>query len=410
MTVEVIGMPVEGWSAAVEGAQAAIRSADVVAVAPRLSGLVEGLLADGARMISITGDIPALVRAVERAERSGRRVAVVATGDPGLFGIGRALADRLGPETVKVRPAASSVAVAFGRIGLPWDDALVVSAHGRPLEDAVEALRGVAKAAVLTSPEIRPDQLAKALAAAGIEVEHAAVASDLGTPQESVETGDLSWLASSKRPAMSVVMLWNGSGVSPTALSSAGPSSAAPGRAPIFGRADAEFEHRDGMITKADVRSIALARLELPDSGVLWDIGAGSGSVGIEAACLAPRLRVVAVERDAESAGRIAANAKRQEADVEVMIDEAPGCLAKLADPDRVFVGGGGLEILDEAIGRLREGGRIVATFASIDRAAGAATRLGNLTQVAVSHAARLPDGTWRLVANDPVFVCWGPT
>jgi precorrin-6Y C5,15-methyltransferase (decarboxylating) len=164
------------------------------------------------------------------------------------------------------------------------------------------------------------------------------------------------------------------------------------------------------MITKSEVRSVVLARLELPTSGVLWDIGAGSGSIGIEAARLAPGLRVIAVERSAKDAARIRANAARHGALVEVVEDVAPGALAALAAPDRAFVGGGGLPVLDAVLARLSEGGRVVASYAAIERAIGAAERLGNLVQVSISRGTRLPDASFRLAALDPVFVCWGPT
>jgi precorrin-6Y C5,15-methyltransferase (decarboxylating) len=165
------------------------------------------------------------------------------------------------------------------------------------------------------------------------------------------------------------------------------------------------------MITKAEVRAVVLARLALPASGgVFWDVGAGSGSIGIEAAALAPAMRVYAVEHGAEDSARIRANAERHGVDIEVVEGSAPGVLDGLPAPDRAVVGGGGLDVLDAVLARLVPGGRIVATFASLDRASAAADRLGSLTQVAVNRGSRLPDSTLRLVALDPVFVCWGPT
>jgi precorrin-6Y C5,15-methyltransferase (decarboxylating) len=163
------------------------------------------------------------------------------------------------------------------------------------------------------------------------------------------------------------------------------------------------------MITKAEVRSVALARLDLPDAGVLWDVGAGSGSVAIEAALLAPGLQVFAVERRPDDARRIETNARSLRAAVTVIDSPAPAALAGLPDPDRVFVGGGGLEVLDAVLARLRPGGAVVATFAALDRAAAAAERLGHVVQVAVSRGERLRAGGWRLAAENPVFVAWGP-
>jgi precorrin-6B C5,15-methyltransferase / cobalt-precorrin-6B C5,C15-methyltransferase len=406
VTVTVIGVPVEGWAAGLEERMQLIRRADVVAVAPRLSEEVRGLVQEGASVLPIAGDMTGIIAAIEEAERAGKSVTVVASGDPGLFGIGRALAERLGHDAVLIRPSASSVAVAFGHLGLPWDDATVVSAHGRPLVAAVSALLGTQKAAVLTGPDVLPQLLGEALLAAGHEVEHVAVASNLGQPDERVERGDLEWLAGGSFSPLSVVLLWNGTGVAHEPALSAGGTVA--DRVRAFGRPESDFEHRDGMITKAEVRAACLARLELPPTGVLWDVGAGAGSLAIEAASLSPRLRVIAIERSAEEAERIGRNARRHGTAIEVVNDEAPGCLAGLPDPDRVFVGGGGLGVLDEVLGRLREGGRVVATYASVDRAVTAATRLGCLTQLSVSRGMTLPDGTWRLASLDPVFICWG--
>jgi precorrin-6Y C5,15-methyltransferase (decarboxylating) len=141
---------------------------------------------------------------------------------------------------------------------------------------------------------------------------------------------------------------------------------------------------------------------------VLWDVGAGSGSVAIEAARLAPGLRVCAVERRPDDAARIRANAAG--AAVQVVEGEAPAALGPLPDPDRAFVGGGGIGVLDAVLARLRPGGRAVATYAALDRAVAATARLGHLVQVAVSRGVAIgDDGAVRLEAENPVFVCWGP-
>jgi precorrin-6Y C5,15-methyltransferase (decarboxylating) len=163
------------------------------------------------------------------------------------------------------------------------------------------------------------------------------------------------------------------------------------------------------MITKAEVRAVALGKLGLPPTGVLWDIGAGSASVAVEAAGLAPGLAVFAVERDATEAARARANAAAHGAAVEVVTGEAPAALAALPDPDRAFVGGGGLEVLAGVLDRLAPGGRVVATYTAMDRAAAGAARLGNLVQVSVARGERLADGGLHLAAQHPVFVVWGP-
>ncbi len=344
------------------------------------------------RHLVIGGDLGPVLDAI--AAEPGR-VCVLASGDPGFFGIVRALAERFGPEALDVQPAVSSVALAFARLGLPWDDAVVVSAHGRPLPAAARMAAAAGKAAVLTSPDAPPEALGKELLTLGARHRRAVVCSRLGLAREAVTSVDLAGLAGGTWDPLSVVVLLDAEVADRPALA--------------WGLPDGEFAHRDGMITKAEVRAVALGKLALPPAGVLWDVGAGSGSVAIECARLCPGLRVVAVERDGEQAERIRANAADHGVAVEVAVGEAPATLAGLPDPDRAFVGGGGLDVLDAVMARLAPGGRAVACFAALDRAAAAAARLGHLVQVGVSRGAVLPDGGVRLAAENPVFVAWGP-
>jgi precorrin-6Y C5,15-methyltransferase (decarboxylating) len=341
------------------------------------------------RHLAIGGDLGPVLDAI--AAEPGR-VCVLASGDPGFFGIVRALAERFGSPALDVRPAPSSVSLAFARLGQPWDDAVVVSAHGRPLRAAGRRAACAAKAAVLTSPDSPPEALGKELLVLGARHKRAVVCSQLGTAQESVTETDLAGLAAGTWDPVSVVVLLDGDTLTAPVLA--------------WGAPEDEFAHRDGMITKAEVRAVALGKLGLPPAGVLWDIGAGSGSVAVEAARVSPGLRVIAVDRDVE---RVRTNAARHGVRVETVKGEAPAVLAGLPDPDRAFVGGGGLDVLDAVLARLAPGGRVVAAFAALDRAAGAAHRLGHLVQVGVSRAAVLPDGGIRLAAENPVFVAWGP-
>jgi cobalt-precorrin 5A hydrolase/precorrin-3B C17-methyltransferase len=239
------------------------------------------------------------------------------------------------------------------------------------------------------------------LVALGAHPDVVAVATRLGEPGEVVaRLDDAAALAAGEFDHRSVVVLARGA-------AGDGAAEVAP-RVRAGGRPVADFAHRRGMITKPEVRSVVLGRLDLPRRGVLWDVGAGSGSVGIEAALAAPGLRVVAVERDPAAAATVVANAAALGALVEVVTGAAPEALADLPAPDRVFVGGGGLDVLDACLGAARPGARVVATFAAADRALAARTRLGSLAQVSVDVAADLPDGGVRFVADNPVFVAWG--
>lgn len=385
--VGTVGHGVEGLS---NGALAAIADAALVVGGRRhLDALPEAPV----RSAVIEGDVGAVLDVV--AAEPGP-VCVLASGDPGFFGMVRPLSARLGRSRLDVHPAPSSVSVAFARLGLAWDDAVVVSAHGRPLADAAGVVARAPKVAVLVSPDNRAEDIGRALVDLGAPHDHAAICSRLGLDDESVVETDLRGLAAGAWDPLAVVVLWSGSGAGPT-------------RSLAWGLCDGAFSHRAGMITKAEVRAVALGKLDLPPAGVFWDVGAGSASVAIECARLAPGLAVHAVERSFEDAERIRANAGDHQVAVHVVVGRAPAALVELPAPDRVFVGGGGLEVLDAVLARLRPGGRVVATYAAIDRAVAATERLGSLVEVAVSRGERLADGGLRLVAHNPVFVVWGP-
>lgn len=325
----------------------------------------------------------------------GERVCLLVSGDPGFFGLMRAASARLGPN-LRSFPAPSTVALAFSSAGVGWDDALVVSAHGRPLEPALEAAMTHPKVAVLCSPDNPPQLLAARLVEAGCGPRRALVFSRMGEPAERRWEGDLSALAGEVLDGLSVCLL-----LAPGAQGGAAPALS-------WGLPEELLDHRAGMITKAEVRAVALGKLALPPVGVMWDIGAGSGSVSLECSRLCPGLRVFAVERRPEEVARLKRNLSATP--VEIVEGEAPEALEGLPDPDRVFAGGGGPAILDAILPRLRPGGVVVATYASFARAAAGAERLGNVAQVSVSRGVPSGvDGSFRLQAENPVFVCWGP-
>jgi precorrin-6B C5,15-methyltransferase / cobalt-precorrin-6B C5,C15-methyltransferase len=389
-SVDVVG--VVGGEVFGPAARAALDRAAVCLGSPRHLARFPGC-APG-RRVALTGALEPLVEQVAAHLDRGEAVTVLASGDPGFFGITRLLVARLGRGRVRTHPAPSSVALAFAAAGLPWDDAVVVSAHGRSLDEAAEVGARAPKAAVLTAPANPPEALGAALVAAGCGPRTVTVASRLGEMDEAVVQTDLAGLAAGRFDPMSVVVL-------------AVPD---PATAPTlaWGRDEDAYSQRPGMITKAETRAVALARLRLPRAGVLWDVGAGSGSVGVEAATFAPGLRVFAVERVAADAAHIGTNARAAGVSVEVVVGEAPAALAGLPDPDRVFVGGGGLEVVEAAWARLRPGGVLVATFVVLDRAVAAVGLLGEMVQLHVDRCVPIGSAGLRLEPLNPVFVCWG--
>ncbi|WP_103543953.1 precorrin-6y C5,15-methyltransferase (decarboxylating) subunit CbiE, partial [Streptomyces sp. SM1] len=264
-----------------------------------------------------------------------RPVVVLASGDPGFFGIVRALAERFGPERLDVRPGVPSVAAAFARVGVAWDDAVVVSAHGRDARTAVNLCRAYPKVAVLTGPGAGPAELGAALRdTARVLV----VASALGSAEERVER--VTPAAAAGRDwgtAVNVVLCLDEARVLGPVRTVAGGI----GRPAGWALDESAFDHRDSMITKFEVRALALARLGPRPGELVWDVGAGSGSVAVECARLGAA--VTAVERTPDGVARIRANAVAHGVDVRVVHGAAPGVLSGLdEDPDAVFVGGGG--------------------------------------------------------------------
>jgi precorrin-6B C5,15-methyltransferase / cobalt-precorrin-6B C5,C15-methyltransferase len=357
-----------------------------------------------ARTIAL-GDVTAALDELDtaRAAPGDPAVVVLAGGDPGFFGIVRALRER-GHE-VEVLPALSSVTRAFAGAGLPWEDALVVSAHGRELRRAVNACRAHPKVAVLTAPGAGPAELARELAPAAPRT--FVVCEDLGGPAERV---------THCRPAEATTRSWR----DPNVVIVVDPRQATGPRTWIAGARpgprrwaldDSEFEHRDSVVTTAEVRAFALAKLGPRVGDLVWDIGAGSGSVAIE--CARFGAAVVAVERDARSCERIRRNVRAHRVKVQVARGPAPLVLDHLPDPDAVFVGGGGPEVVRACARRALS--RMVVVVAALERvhpAFDALTAEGFDTAAVQLSAARLTplpgEAVYRPAATDPVFVVWG--
>ena len=368
-------------------------------------------------VVEVGDDAVELAAAVrQRSSQAGRRVCVLVAGDPGFFGVVGALDRVLDRRSIQVVPGPSSVSVAFARLGLPWEDSVVIPVDGPTLAESANVVRTARKAAVLTSAGAPPEALGRALLEAGVALDLVAVCSRLGSADEEVTELSLEQLAGGRFDPVSVVVLLGPASLNMTGWATGG-AAHAPGTASgsvadqvlAWGLPDSAFTHRAGTMTKSEVRSVVLGKLALPAAGVLWDVGAGSGSVAVECALLRPGLSVLAVEEGPEDAARVTANAMSLGAAVHVVNGRAPEALAGLPAPDRAFVGGGGLEVLDAVLSALRPGGRVVATFASLERAAAAADRLGNLVQIGVGRGEQAPGRGWRLSSRDPVFVVWGP-
>ncbi|MCH7230828.1 precorrin-6y C5,15-methyltransferase (decarboxylating) subunit CbiE [Glycomyces sp. L485] len=355
-----------------------------------------------AQAIPIAGDLDSVL---ERIAAVTGPVAVLASGDPGWFGILRRLAELDRP--LEVHPAASSVSGAFARIGTTWEDAQVVSAHGRDPRPALATALAGAKVAVLTDAADTPSAIAQALLDSGCGPRAVTVAARLGHDDETVVHCDLPEAAGREFPDPNVMLI-----LDPTAAG-AGPTILAHNRpAAVWGRPVEDFEHRDGQITKPAVRAAALAALGPGPGRLIWDVGCGSGSVAAEAAGLGAG--VIAVDADAAQIERSRANAESHGVRFGLVHGRAPAALAPLPDPDAVFIGGGGPDleaIIDAATVRCRD--RIVVALATIERVGPVMNRLEAAGWTATGQLIEVADlvplgGGHRLDPRNPVLLVQG--
>jgi precorrin-6Y C5,15-methyltransferase (decarboxylating) len=317
--------------------------------------------------IVIDADLAAAVGRLRERYLSAKTV-VLASGDPLFYGIGRVLLEVIPREDLVFLPQVSSVQLAFARVKETWHDARVVSLHGRPLEALRPAVAArEAKIAVLTDGGNHPAAIADFLRRQGAGADYALwVCENLGGPDERVSRHAPARMNEEAFSPLNVVVLLR--------------EDSAPPRSedlPLLGIPESALLHRAGprgLITRREVRLLALCYVELYPNDVLWDIGAGSGSVSVEAARLSAGLRAFAMERDAEAFWQLQANVARLGAErVRAVHAEAPDGLADLPDPDAVFVGGSGgrlRDILEVVVRRLKPGGRVVVNCITLENLA----------------------------------------
>ena len=363
---------------------------------------LETLGVERGRAVVLRGD---LSEALARIEGTEGPVVVLASGDPGFFGIVRLLGGQFGRENLRVLPGLSSVALAFARAGLSWDDAVTVSAHGRDPRRAVNVCRAHPKVAVLTSPDFGPAELTEALG--GLDRTFV-VAEKLGEADERVFHGDTGMVMGMEWEDPNVVLVldeermpgakgWISSGIQ------------SPSR---WALPEGEFEHRSGIISKSSTRALILSRLGPGPGDLIWDVGAGSGSVAIECARLGAA--AIAIERDPESCARIRHNAHRHNTNVQLIEGKAPEALWDLSEPDAVFVGGSG-GAFDEIVklSAVRARRAVVLALVTLERVVPAAQLLENCdleveTTFLQTSKMKGVGNLHRLAAESVVFVVSG--
>jgi precorrin-6Y C5,15-methyltransferase (decarboxylating) len=342
---------------------------------------------------------------------------LLASGDPMFFGIGRRMVKEFGKERVEIIPDLSSVQQAFSRINEPWDDAFFISLHGGPdiakrralpyeVADIPALLQRYGKMGILTDRENNPGVIAKVLQSAIRDPQSEIlmhVCEHLGYPDEKIISGTIEELAGRSFADPNVVILKESGARSQTSEVR-------------FGLREEDIVHERGLITKDEVRAVTLHKLRLPEKGVFWDVGAGSGSVSLEAARLSPGLRIFAIEKDPKRSGDIAENIQRfLTKNIDLVNKAAPGVLADLPAPDRVFIGGSGGSLGDivKHISKVMASGIIVINAATLETLHEAMENLEcqgfavEVSELSVSRS-KVIAGKRLMSALNPVFIVKG--
>jgi precorrin-6Y C5,15-methyltransferase (decarboxylating) len=372
----VVGIGEDGVAGLGDEAKRRIAEAEFVFGGARHLALAADLIQGEARPWPTPFD--SAMRAV-LAQR-GKEVCVLASGDPFLHGVGVTLARQIPVAEMHVIPAPSSFSLAASRLGWALQEVETVSLHGRPMDLIRPLLHANARILVLTSDEKAPAEIAALLARLGFGASQITVLEAMGGPDERIRTAR--------------VDAFNLENINPLNVLAIEVEQSPQARViPLAtGRTDDLFEH-DGQITKREIRAVTLSALAPRHGELLWDIGAGSGSVSIEWLLAHPSLRAVAIEADGQRAARIRRNAAACGVPgLTVVEGAAPRALAGLEPPDAIFIGGGGTDsgVFDAAVAALPSQGRLVANAVTLEMEALLLARQaelgGELIRIAVSR------------------------
>jgi precorrin-6Y C5,15-methyltransferase (decarboxylating) len=337
---------------------------------------------------------------------ASQSIVVLASGDPLFFGIGARLVKALGVENVVIYPNISSVAAAFARIREPWSNVRVISLHGRNNESVLfKALEKENVVAVFTDPKNNPAWLAQRLIEEDFMNFKLCVLESLGTTEER-----FNWYS----PDRAAGMVFAEPNLAILKRRSEGLKWMKPLH---LGVPDNYYHHQQGLITKSEIRAITLSKLRLLEDHVLWDLGAGSGSVSIEASLLVPSGKVFALEKKPERIRQIEINKNRfGVTNLEIVHAVLPDGLERLPQPDRIFIGGGGRDlqqIINVAVPFLKPGGLVVVNTVLMQNIQTAAETLkaldfkASIVQVQINRSQDMPWGD-RLEAQNPVWIVTG--
>lgn len=356
-----------------------------------------------------------------RERMVNEHIVVLASGDPLFFGIGSTLVKALGHQNVTIHPNVTSLGAAFSAVKEPWHDALLISLHGRRPEDLASLFTTRNKIGILTDNTRTPGWIAKFLIENNLTHFRLCVLERLGTPAQTISWHqDMHGVTETTFTTPNVVILTASESTRGGRSNKTACSDVVPDVCPSVwpGMPDQMFAHQKGLITKSEIRSISISKLSLGSKNhTVWDLGAGSGSVGIEASRFVPEGRVFAVEKNQSRIADILANRQNFKAtNLQVIQGDALDVMADLPDPDRIFIGGGGrdlLQIMGKAGTRLKPGGVMVVNTVLIQNTGPVLDLLkqmgftAELVQILVSRSKPMPVGE-RLEALNPVWIISG--
>ncbi|MFM8495431.1 MAG: precorrin-6y C5,15-methyltransferase (decarboxylating) subunit CbiE [Planctomycetia bacterium] len=361
--VHIVGIGDDGVEGMTAQARRVLEAADVLLGPESCATLLPKMLA---ARLETTANLEELCEKIEAA--GPRQLVVLASGDPLFYGTARYVCAKLGKERFEVVPHVSSMQLAFARVKESWEDAFLANLAGQSIERVVDKIRTSETVGLFTSEQWPPAAVARALLDEGIDYFQAYVCENLGSPDERVTQGSLADIARDSFGPLNVMILVRRARAADT-----------PGQVGqrLFGNADECFlqsRPKRGLLTPAEVRSLALAELSLRPESVVWDVGAGSGSVSLEAARIAGTGQVYAIEMDPDDHRLITANAERFGVkNLRAVLGKAPEAWRDLPDPHAIYVGGSGRDVamlVEEAWKRLQPGGRLVTACNSIENLA----------------------------------------
>lgn len=311
---------------------------------------------------------------------SGQKVCILASGDPFHYGVGVTLARLVSPAEFNSYPAPSAFSLAAARLGWALQNVDCISLHGRPIDTIRPLLQPAARILALTSDEAGPAKLAQLLSDNGFAESRIMVLEALGGDKQQIRSQTAAQFSLTDIDPLNLVAI----DVVADAEARVLPYG--------FGLADALFEH-DGQITKREIRAVTLSALAPQRGELLWDVGAGSGSIALEWLHAHPSMRAIAIERDPIRAARIRRNAAQMgRPDLQIIEGAAPEALTGLVQPDVIFIGGGGSndDVLPVTLAALKPGGRLVANGVTLQMQSllveAQAQLGGSLTSIAIAH------------------------